>query len=246
MDLKSGSKFRGPIEDWIPWQIFLHGCYWAEREVEPVLLETARQSKVIFDVGAHMGYYTVQFAAQSSGQVHSFEPNPRSFGFLEQNVEINQLRNACLNHVGVSSQPGRLTLRIPHSGNSGSASFSQPYADAASDQVDVDVTTLTSYCERQNIEQIDMIKVDVEGHEFEVLKGLKTLLAQRRVWRIFTEWNSTTSSHSTYENLFGQLAESGYVAWTIANGKIVPFNQQHSSLVLFEAAEAPRVQRDAA
>ena len=244
--LNSGSKFHCPLEDWIPWQIYLHGCYWAEREVEPILLDTARQSQVVFDVGAHMGYYTVQFAARTRGAVHSFEPNPRSFDCLQRNVALNAIENASLNNIGVSSQAGRLTLRVPDTGNSGSASFSQQYAADASDSVDVNVVTLADYCDSRQIRQVDMIKVDVEGHELEVLKGLDPLLDQHGVWRVFAEWNATTDSHSTYEELLHKFAGFGYVPWSISQGRIVPFSGEPSSLVLFEASEALTRKRAAA
>ena len=234
--LHSGPQFQGPLDDWIPWQIFLHGCYWAERRVETVLLESARQSDVVFDVGAHMGYYSTQFADQTQGQVHAFEPNPQSFEYLRQNIEANGFQNIRLNPVGVSSQPGRLILQIPHIGNSGSSSFTQEYDTETSDRVETEVTTLSDYCRAHEIEQVGTIKVDVEGHEFEVIKGLEPLLAERRVWRVFMEWNATTASHSSSEDLFGRLGQHGYVPWSISDGRIIPFNQQPASLVIFEAA----------
>jgi len=234
--LNSGPQFHGPLDDWIVWQIFLHGCYWAERRVESVLLESVRQSDVIFDVGAHMGYYSTQFADQTQGQVHAFEPNPQSFEYLRRNIEANGLQNIRLNPAGVSSQSGRLTLNIPHIGNSGSSSFTQKYATEASDRVEAEVTTPSDYCDTHGIEQVGTIKIDVEGHEFEVIKGLDPLLSERRVWRVFMEWNATTASHSSSEDLFGRLSQHGYVPWAISDGRIIPFNQQPASLIIFEAA----------
>jgi len=236
--LRSGPKFQGPLDDWIVWKVFLHGCYWTERQVEPALLESARQSEVVFDVGAHMGYYTEQFADHAKGEVHAFEPNLESFEHLQRNVKLNDFQNAVLKPLGVSSSPGELTLQVPRNEASGSASFQEHHGLGASDPVMAKVTTLDDYFAANDLKRIDTMKIDVEGHELEVIKGANQLLSDNLVRRLFLEWNETTSAHSPYEDLFGLLEGHGYAPWSISAGKIIPFNHQPASLVLFESSKS--------
>ena len=69
---------------------------------------------VMFDCGAHIGEYTLVAAALvgTKGQVHAFEPDYRTFQFLEENVRMNELRQVTLNPSAVGEQSGEITLRL--------------------------------------------------------------------------------------------------------------------------------------
>ena len=81
--------------------------------------------------------------------------------------------------------------------NKGSSSLLQPIKDAnqfwegnpllTQKEVKVDITTIDSYCQKQNIKSIDILKMDVQGNEINVLKGAKQMLKEKRIKLIFTE-----------------------------------------------------------
>ena len=133
------------------------------------LLSILTPDSVVYDVGANVGYHTTAFASRAR-QVFSFEPNPQNFALLEQNTvdhdRITRYQAAVSNTAGtgyigdfdpsVYGNFGHMTM-----GTSG---------------VQVPCMTLDSLSHTPP----DLIKIDVEGHEYEVLQGCVHLLKSRR------------------------------------------------------------------
>ena len=139
-----------------------------------------RQGMVAFDVGAHIGEYTVLFgsAVGSGGWVHAFEPDPRVLPFLRENVEINHLANVTVNGVALADRKAAESF-TPRSDAtaSGLTRFSQPDETRT---LPVPTTTIDAYVEENGIGALDAIKIDVEGAELAVLKGaVRTLQVLR-------------------------------------------------------------------
>lgn len=136
---------------------------------------------VIFDVGANIGNWTKTVLQISpSIQFHCFEPSLPTFRQLASN---NFPSNVTINNMGLGDSEGQAELNIvdPASGlNSlhmrrGVASF-QPVTRET-----ISLTTADDYCKQHNIDQIDLLKADVEGHELSVFKGMTRMLRKGRV-----------------------------------------------------------------
>lgn len=120
--------------------------------------------EIVFDIGANVGNYTRLLVQYTDAIVYAFEPNTSSFNKLsslpEKVIKINS---------AVSNFNGESTLY-----------FSQDYDGCASldknirkgNEIQVSVCTVESFVEKHNIENIDYIKIDVEGFEKEVIQGL--------------------------------------------------------------------------
>lgn len=65
----------------------------AEKNYEMFMLNTARDSRVIFDVGANIGYYTVPLSRNTDGTVYAFEPMNFQYAMLKRNLALNALQN---------------------------------------------------------------------------------------------------------------------------------------------------------
>ena len=140
-----------------------------------------KNGEVLVDVGANIGYFTLIMAklSGSSGKIFSFEPENKNFEILEKNVKINNYQNVVLEKKGVSDRNG-VNKFFLSSKNTGMHSLQKIRDD--SKEVKIDVIKLDDYFFTLDlVEKISLIKIDVEGAEFQVLNGMKTILKNKNL-----------------------------------------------------------------
>lgn len=157
---------------------YLYGDY--EPALSQVFRALVRPRDTVFDIGANFGWYTILFARSigRAGSVHAFEPLAELMPIVEDALSLNRHEGAVhVNNVGLGSRSGPLTVHtfsgLPH----GHASASDLGRDDAEPH-DCRVETLDAYVSRTGTERVDVIKIDVEGHEREVLRGGERTLSQ--------------------------------------------------------------------
>ncbi|MCB9079357.1 MAG: FkbM family methyltransferase [Anaerolineaceae bacterium] len=182
-----------------------------------VLWRLTNPGEMAVDVGANIGYTTSILAKQvgQNGSVVSFEPHP--FIYQELNNNVNNWRHdlgwryIVTHSLALSSQSGNCDLAIPQDFhvNRGTA-----YVANSGHQPD----TVTVKAQRSTLDsmiqaRIDILKIDVEGHEFEVLKGARHLLKFHQIRDIVFEEQHDYPSEVT------QLLEAyGYIIYRIRKG----------------------------
>jgi FkbM family methyltransferase len=124
-------------------------------------------------------------------------------------VEHNQLENVALHPIALGATESELELRIPR-GNAGGASLVRSLHTADFDRCVVPVRTLSSIAATSGIEQVRLIKIDVEGFEPEVFQGSQDLLSRQVPDAILFELNLRTTSTLKEEPVIKLLAKSGY------------------------------------
>lgn len=134
-------------------------------------------SKVIFDIGANTGIYSlVAKTINPNADVYAFEPSKRVFEKLVDNCRINNY-NIHAEQTALSNTVGETIFYDTYSKHQYSASLSSEMKDALVrdnvkiNQYQVNVKTLKAVIEEHQIDRIDLIKLDVEMHEVEVLEG---------------------------------------------------------------------------
>jgi FkbM family methyltransferase len=139
---------------------------------ENVYFYEATKSQKVIDVGAEIGLYTLKAAREAAdGLIVSIEPNPLNFYLLLLNIKVNRLRNVVPINVAVSDFNGIAKLYL----NSSSLVF------RGSKYIRVPVLTLDKIVyEKLKLSTVDLIKIDVEGNEFAVLKGAEKTLNQAK------------------------------------------------------------------
>ncbi|MER6528316.1 FkbM family methyltransferase [Streptomyces sp. NPDC001508] len=138
----------------------------------------AANSTTIADVGAHVGYFSLIAAlANPKAKVHSFEPVDMVHARLSVNLRSNNVQNVRLYQAGVSSEPGWADISVRFSGNllSTGSTLEHAAADAQLKRI-----RLRALDEVFADARLDLVKIDVEGHEMSVLRGARQVLKRDR------------------------------------------------------------------
>lgn len=147
------------------------------------------QDAVCLDIGANIGLTAAALAAQAR-QVHSFEPSPSVYSFLERTLAANNANNVVKNRLAVGRDKGE--LRFFDDANSASASHLISDQTLARDaEVRVPVTTIDAYAKENDLARIDFIKIDIEGFEIDALKGGESTIRSLKPTAL-VEFNSFT------------------------------------------------------
>ena len=128
-------------------------------------------SGVFVDVGTHIGKWSL-LVSKTASEVYSFEPNPDIYKYLVANIKLNDVKNVKALNIGLSSSSGKLRFFADTPEHSGSSKITED-GDREIEVVPLD---------RFDLPEVELIKIDVEGHELDVLKGAeRTLKNTKRV-----------------------------------------------------------------
>jgi len=145
------------------------------------------EDAIVFDIGGNIGLYAIKQAKRvKNGKIFVFEPNPFAFKRLVKNISENHLHNIFAFNVAIYSKPCELFLYS--SGSTGTSRTCFTPCSDLSPIARVKAVTLDDFVQREGIERIDLMKVDVEGSEIEVLKGAEKSLELTK--RVVMEYHS--------------------------------------------------------
>jgi FkbM family methyltransferase len=153
------------------------------RLIEEALKKSENEACVFVDVGANIGLFTVTAALLNPRvQVFAFEPNVTSYQLLEENLQLNGLRNVSAQQAAVGQKRGRASLDI----SSPQAGCHSIYSSGTR-RIEVDVICLDDLFSTKHVLP-SIIKVDVEGYEPQVFHGMKNL-PPRHEFQMILEFN---------------------------------------------------------
>jgi FkbM family methyltransferase len=163
-------------------------------------LSHLKPGMVAFDVGAFQGTATRLFAkaVQPGGSVHAFEATESSFGRLKANCAEARCANVVLNHCAVCDRDGTISFNVYDPDHASWSSLAnRPLEKYGIDvkpaqKVTVPAVTIDSYCARLGIGAIDLLKLDVEGAEYQAMRGAENMFASRRIACCAFEFGQTT------------------------------------------------------
>lgn len=169
-------------------EIFLDQVYEQEKEFIP------QNGWTVFDIGANIGLFALRNSSRvARGKIICFEPNDLVYQALQKNIRVNKLSNVEPYPLAIGGDTGQIEFQVsPYSSGSGSImpwrlKNSHP---AKLTKVLVSSETLDFFCKKRNInEPIDLIKMDIEGAEFEALSGGAEVL--QRTKRIVMEYHGS-------------------------------------------------------
>jgi len=189
-----------------------------------LIFALARKSKTIFDIGANIGWYTLNFCTLDNVEsVHSFEPIPRTFDFLTRHIQFNECNKAVLNNFALSNECGEMEFYW-NVKETGSSSMKNIQEREDSNKVLCQLRTLDGYAQERSV-RIDMIKCDVEGAELLVFQGGGNTIERDKPF-IFTEmlrkWSAKFGYHPN--DIIKLLSDIGYECFAYVDKKIERFD----------------------
>jgi len=164
-----------------------------------VLRKLLNRHSVFVDAGANFGEFTI-FAAKHAASVLAFEPLPKVYAALEENVSLNQFVNVRLFQLALGENSATLPMYSCIDGelNNNEGLSTLYISDNRSTQVaSVSVEPFDDVFDESGYKRIDVFKVDVEGAEIEVLRGARTSIKRYRPV-LLVELNSLTCEAAGY------------------------------------------------
>ena len=170
---------------------------------------------VFFDIGCNAGSFLKATSNYSKLiEFHCFEPHPELYDFLSKSYSKYRINNMC-----VSDYDGFCIINIPSISVGISSIIDRDVFDKLKEdqeiyRLDVECTTIDSYCLKNNIEQIDYIKIDVEGAEYMVLCGCMEMLSNGKIKAGQFEVGIEKEIGISIDKIVSLLNEYGYIVCT--------------------------------
>lgn len=179
----------------------------------------------VLDIGANIGYFSI-LASQltsPSGRVVSFEPDPYNYSLLSGNVSENKAHNVTLHPLALGERAGVATL-FKSDNNLGDHRV-LPTGSSSRERVEVQVRSLDELVEEGIVPVPEFIKMDVQGYEGLVVRGMDTLLKNPKLRVILTEYwpDGMAQAGAGHDELYSRIVSRGFKAYALtATGELTP------------------------
>jgi FkbM family methyltransferase len=227
-----GYIYNGNLLDYIDRQVFLFGAYeYDELQYLKNFLDT---DSIVLDIGCNTGHHSLFFSRYAK-HVYAFDPYTKVTDILLQRIRKNNIKNIDVYSVGLGQTDSEMHYFEPTSiENKGVGSFlKKDGLDTVHTHL-LTVKNADNYIKELGIQKVSLIKIDVEGFEYEVLCGLKqTIFKNRPV--IFFEFNPENEKFGTAENMYACFPNK-YTAYMIETNRpfLMLFNNPKIKLVEFD------------
>lgn len=190
-------RFRLHPGQYIDNRIFFDGAY--ERRFLEFLSRRLRRGGAMLDVGANIGNHAL-YLSRHFDEIHCFEPNPAAVARLNDNLSLNPAAGVHVHSVGLGAEAGEL----PFQEDPENLAVSRFVAAADDNSILLRIAAGDQVVEDGNISDVNYIKVDVEGFEAQVLKGLRRTIERFRPVVTF-EYLGESSPDGTFESIRSSL-----------------------------------------
>ncbi len=187
---------------------------------------------VLLDIGANVGYYTALggHKAGSQGRVIALEPDPENFKYLSETVKANGLKNARCIQVAAADHVGSGKLYVSANNRGDNRLYSN---ELASSTIEIRITTIDALLGELGVEHVDIIKIDVQGAEGLVLKGMKETLRDPGSLIVLTEFwpDGLRRANTDPKKLLLSLEESGLQIYQLGKNGSLDTISDHDALI---------------
>ncbi|XOV90871.1 MAG: FkbM family methyltransferase [Bacteroidota bacterium] len=188
-----------------------------ELHVLQILKKNLRENPIIFDVGANVGEYIESvLKVFQDVEVHAFEPLKNNIKQLSD--KFGNTSNVIIIQKGLGDSKGKTTIHFNPALGSMASVYKRKLAHhnvEITTQEEIEIETISNYCKENNLDQIDFLKLDIEGHELAALRGAKTLLIQNKIKYIQFEFGGTNIDSRTFFQDFWYLLSPNYKIYRI-------------------------------
>ena len=198
--------------------LYFYGTH-DERYIVTKLVKIIKPGDTCWDIGANIGFYTCLFAAQvgDNGTVVAFEPASRTYGYLKENISLNQFTNVTVVNKGLGDKREQRHLYYSEAGLAeGTASLKYDHGRAASERVTLD--TIDNLF--RELSAPNFVKIDVEGYQLEVLKGGEYYLKTYAPLLIAELKDVGETNRDTFTEIEEYVTDLGYQLYEIRKHSI--------------------------
>lgn len=168
--------------------------------------ETLAPRPRIIDAGANIGMATLFFKMICPGaRIDAFEPSPASFRILERNVTANGLTDVRLHNAALAGRAGRTAFFTEPGGDTSLIASTRPER-GGSERTEVEAVTLSSQIE----EEVDLLKMDVEGSEMEILEEVAASGKMGLIREIMVEYHHNIRGGEGFSRFLALLEGQGF------------------------------------
>ena len=206
--------------------------------INSVLKSYLLGSKVtFFDVGANVGSYSKMLnQAFPDSKIYAFEPNLNTFKVLKEQFSRADVKTFC---IGLSSCASKTKIYTYASDNQ--SQHASIYKEVLSDLhkadqvigIDFETDSIDNFCEQHNIKEIDFLKIDTEGHEFEVMSGAKKMIMQGSIKIIQFEFNEMNIISRVFLKDFYHMLND-YNIYRVDSDRLLPLFEYDSRNEIFQ------------
>jgi FkbM family methyltransferase len=178
-----------------------HGCWLGSYEFEKqaIMNEIVRTGDVVYDIGAHVGYFSIIFGklVGGTGAVYAFEPVKENYDYLLRHISINKMANVTASNAGISAASGTACFAT--------SNHHATYHRSDSGSVRVPVYNLEEYVRYNRLPAPNLIKMDIEGEELYVIPSILEFVLRHQ-----TKLLISTHDNGSAGVLGNLLSENGY------------------------------------
>jgi FkbM family methyltransferase len=198
-----------------------------------------RKPKNIFDCGANVGFVTYQFTKKfPKSLIYAFEPNPSVFEVLKTSTEKDKDTNSVYN-MGIGIEKG--VLNFYKNNNTGTSSFLKPndfhkaHLARKYQEIEVPITSIKDFCKEMKIEEIGILKLDIEGYELKALQGCIEMLQNQKIDFIYAEVNliPTYDDQCLMEEVVSYLRSVNYIPYNFYGNNETELRESIITNILF-------------
>lgn len=166
-----------------------------------------RPGETVLDIGAHLGESSLLFSelVGPQGKVVAFEPDPVARGSLMANLELNGARNVTVEKDSVSDKAGAVTLLTERLGSGAATIVRSSHEVQGEGGLEVGSTTVDLYCESHGLRP-DWVKIDAEGAEPLVIRGMRGMLRTCRP-SVILEFHMQGLSEEEKANAWAEITD---------------------------------------
>ncbi|MFW9875363.1 MAG: FkbM family methyltransferase [Candidatus Thorarchaeota archaeon] len=179
-----------------------------EPESTRIIQKELKKGDIVVDIGANIGYYALIEArlVGDKGKVYAIEPSPKNFEYLNKNIKLNNVKNIESYKLAIGDKDGVAKMNIsPHSNLSSLVTQKNRKIIGS---INVNVTKLDNFL--KNKKYPNFIRMDVEGYEYNIIKGMEDTFKAKKPFKLFIELHPHIMKKKQTTFVLKTLMESGF------------------------------------
>lgn len=200
--------------------------------------------KTFFDVGANLGQYSVEAKSLNSDIiVYAFEAHPKTFEKLKLAVQGYEKFNVINVAVGNPDERNRSIQLYDYADNDGSQHasiykevFSEIHLSENLIQHEIELMALSEFCKKNSIDHISFLKIDTEGNEIDVLRGMTEFIDNSKIDFIQFEFNSMNLGRHKFLDFWNILHRNYTISRLLPRGlgRILEYNSVDTEVYIYQ------------